>query len=481
MKKYFLLSIICATLSGCLVGPNYCPPEICVSDEWHAPYANIEGPDCVWWQLFNDPLLSKYIGLASCYNYDLLQAEANIWQARAVTQVTASDLFPHIAGDLNALRTFFSKNGPIFALGGSRPGLGQALNLYNAVIDASWEIDLFGKTRRSIEASKATAESIIEQRNQLLLSIFAEVAMDYIQIRSAQMQTKLIEENISILEKNAEIVKARFKSGYSNQLDLDQIEAELASAQAALPNLYAEICRGIYALSILTGNLPETFLDELLVEAPLPKPPVDVAVGLRSDLLRRRPDVLEAERQLAAATANIGVAVASFFPSINLLGAYGVQSLHLNNLFEAHSRSWAILGDVNLPIFQGGKLMGNLRASEAAAVAAVANYQQIVLNAIEEAEGTLITYEQERLAQERLKEATNRNAEFAMITDERFKKGLVSMTDYLNAERQLISSELTLLQSDTAVLLDLIALYKALAGPLYPCQEQPVAFEEKLP
>lgn len=473
MRRCLLLMVL-GMLSGCLVGPDYIPPSTSIPDEWHAPSANLEYPECNWWQVFNEPLLNKYIVLASHYNYDLLQAEANIWQARAAVQVTASDLYPHVNGDLNALRNYFSKNGFISILGtGQRPGSPRpprALNLYNAIVDASWEIDLFGKTRRSIEASKATTESITEQRNALLLSIFAEVALNYIQIRSNQIQGKLIAENISLLEQDAAIIRARFETGYSNRLDVEQIEAELASAQAALPDLFAAIYRGIYALSILTGNLPETFLEELLPIQSLPQPPLDVAVGLRSDLLRRRPDVRGAERQLAAATANIGVAVASFFPSITLLGAGGVQSLHLSNLFESSSKAWALLGDINIPIFQGGKLIANLRASEAAAVGAVGFYQQTVLQAIEEAESALISYEQERLTEEKLKHATENYSHFAALTDERFKKGLVSLTDFLNAERQRISSELTLLQSDTSVLLDLISLYKALAGPFNLCQ-----------
>ncbi len=465
MKQYFFLSIL-ILFSGCLVGPNYRSPEVCVSDEWHAPESILAEPDCNWWELFNDDLLVKYINLAAHHNYDLLKAEANIWQARSLLQVTASDLFPHVGADLDGLRTYFSKNGPI----GIFEGLGKAkippaINIYNALIDATWEIDIFGKTRRNIESSKARVESYIEERNALLLSIFAEVAMNYVHIRGTQERIQLIEKNISLLEQNMKIANTQVSTGYSNKLNLVQIEAQLSLAKGALPDLYAQTFKLIYALSILTGNLPETFLTELLPEKALPNPPIDVTVGLRSDLLRRRPDVLMAERNLAAATASIGVAVASFFPSFNLIGLSGFQSLHLNNLFESKSLAWAILGDINIPIFQGGKLIGNLRASEAAAASAVANYQQTVLHALEETEGALISYEQELAARKNLQNAADHYDQFASITRERFQKGLVSMTDYLDAERQLISSELTLLDSKTSVLLDLIALYKALAGP----------------
>ncbi|MFZ0565097.1 MAG: efflux transporter outer membrane subunit [Chlamydiales bacterium] len=462
--------IALALLSGCKVGPNYRAPDNCITNEWHVGEVNVACPSPAWWKIFKDELLNKYISLAAHHNKDLLQAEAAICQAKGLLKVTASDLFPHVNGDLDALRTYLSKNGPIgiFEGGPARPRIPSIINLYNTIIDATWEIDFFGKVRRSIEASRAQLESLAAEKDVVLLSIFAEVAFNYFQIRSAQEHIALIEANIALLEQSWQITYARVEAGYSSRLDLEQIESQLFLARGDLPDLYADMVRGIYALSVLTGNLPETFLNELLLQKPLPYPPINVSVGLRSELLRRRPDIISAERQLAMATANIGVAVASFFPSITLFGAAGLQSLNFRNLFESRSAAWALLGDINIPIFHGGKLVGNLQASQAAQIGAIANYQQTVLQALEEAEGTLTAYKQSLVTFEQLRAAEKHAANATWITQEQFQKGLVNKIDYLNAKEELISFQLALLESKTAALLNLIALYKAVAGPF--CQ-----------
>ena len=242
-----------------------------------------------------------------------------------------SSLFPQINADFNATKTYFSKNGPIFAAStftqGTNPTTGlpfevevpQIQPLYNALFDASWEIDLFGKTRRNVEAAEAKIGSAIELRNDVLVSLLAEVAKNYIEIRSNQRQAELVERNIHLLEKQSEITRKSFQKGLDNQLDYENIEAQLASARSTLPNLIAQVYQGIYVISVLTGNMPEELLDELLPIKPLPKLPEEIAIGIRSDLLRRRPDVRLAERVLAASTATVGVAVAWFILPLRLV------------------------------------------------------------------------------------------------------------------------------------------------------------------
>lgn len=488
-SKLLLLVYICVFFSGCLVGPNYRPPEVFLPDHWNvnesflciSPY---EDPPIAWWQVFNDSLLNKYIEMAALCNKDILTAEANIWQARAFRQIAASDLFPHISADLNATRTYFSKNGPVFAFtpGGQDPNsatsglpfqiqIPQTQNIFNALIDASWEIDLFGKRRRSVEAADANVDSTVEQRNSVLISVFAEVAINYMELRSNQKRGLLIEEYISLLEENLLLSTKRFEVGYSDRLDLERSEAELAQSIAQLPILYAQIHQNIYALSILTGNLPETLMEELCPLHPIPSPPSAIAIGIRSDLLRRRPDVRYAERQLAVATANIGVAVASFFPSFTLIGDIGFQSLSLSNLFQAKSLTWALEGNVRIPIFQGGKLVGNLRANEAAAAAAAFTYQKTVLQAIKEAESGLAFYFEDLQTSEQLKEVASKYASLVFLTSERYAKGLISLTDVLDSQRHWNTAQQNLLTSETSALIDLIILYKALGGGWEPAAE----------
>jgi outer membrane protein, multidrug efflux system len=480
-------------LSGCKVGPNYSPPENDVPDEWSAPTAPVEiplsydPPPALWWEIFNDPLLNKYIQLAANYNNDVLTVEANIFQTRAMRQVSAAPLFPKISGDFDAFHTFISKNGPIGVLeaGGAagtagtagavgaaaipkRPQPPQKFNIFNNFIDASWELDLFGKTRRAVEAAQAQLESTIEQKNGILISVFGEIARNYIELRSSQKQKILLERNIEILQKNVAIIQKRYSTGYSNLLDLEQINIQLNQAVSALPPVNTAIYRNIFALSVLTGDLPEILLEELLPPQPLPELPECLSTGLRSDLLRRRPDIREAERNLAQATANIGVAVASFFPSVTLTGIFGLDSLKISNLYSPNSKMWIYGADISIPIFQGGKLVGNLKIAEAQTAALAYTYQQTVLNALRDTETALVSYGEDLKATEELKKILASNEKLTNLNNKRYAKGLVSQLDVLNSELISNNAELSLLQSETSALLDLITLYKSLGGGWEP-------------
>ncbi|HEY5259768.1 MAG TPA: efflux transporter outer membrane subunit, partial [Rhabdochlamydiaceae bacterium] len=362
-----------AILSGCMVGPNYQPPETVVSNAWESDSTDIDlavsEKDVIkeWWKIFNDPLLTEYIEEAAKHNFDVLTAEANILQARALKKVESADLFPHVNADFNATKTYFSKNGPVFAIQAPTPSsplttigtsalpfsiqIPQVQNLYNALLDATWEIDLFGKTQRGVEAAEANIGSATEKRNDTLISVYAEIAMNYMELRSFQQLALLVEQNIQLLEQNQDVVQKRVDTGYSNNLDLLNVQSQLSKAKAEFPPLIARIYHNIYTLSILTGKVPEALVQELMPIQPLPALPQEVAVGLRSDLLRRRPDIRQRERDLAAATATVGVAVASFYPSFSLGGDGGFQSLALSDLFQWSSRTWALGGDFNIPLF----------------------------------------------------------------------------------------------------------------------------------
>lgn len=470
---------------GCFkVGPNYQEPENTVGDEWHQLPEEKEytasDPEIAWWKVFNDDLLEKYIETAALENKEILRAEAAICEARALREVAASKLFPQISADLSAIKTYFSKNGPVFAIapgggaGGGLPSVVSGLpfsiqipqiqNLFNALFDASWEIDLFGKTRRTVELAEAYIGSSIENRNAILVSTLAEIARNYLELRSFQKRSLLLQENIRLLEDSYNIVKMQFTIGTANRLDLERVEAALDSARASLPDTHAQIYRNIYALSILTGSLPETLVDELIEERPLPELPSHVAVGLRSDLLRRRPDVRRAERGLAEATAGVGIAVASFYPTFTLLGDAGLQSLQIKKLFQGASRTWAYGGDLNLPIFQGGRLVGSLHAAEAERCMAGYQYQNTVLTALQDAEGSLVTYSDSLASARLMRESTALTHNVAALADSRYSAGLISLLTSLQAKREAVMADLNLLDKDTAALISLVSLYKALGG-----------------
>jgi len=479
VKKYIGLIIF---LAGCAVGPNYHPPEDDVADTWtsESPVASSDAPLIKWWDVFEDPLLTKYIEMAAEYNNDVLIANSNILVARAYRQIAASSFFPQIGADVNATKTHYSQNGPLFA---SQPSVGnlpgtispstglpfnpqfpQNQSLYDALFDATWEIDLFGKTRRSVEAASALIGVSLEQRSDVLLSVMAEIARNYMELRSSQQKSKLIEENIVILEKKAVLVHKQLDAGYVSRLDDENIRATLASEKALLPDIEAEIYRNIYTLSVLIGAVPETLVEELKAPQPLPTAPDTIAVGLRSDLLRRRPDIRRVERSLAVATANVGVAVANFFPTVTLLGDGGFQSLMLKNLFNWGSRTWSIGGGITMPVFQGGRLWGNLKLKRAETEATAFSYQQAVLHALEEAESAIVAFTQDLKTSKERREATDRYQDIVVLSQQRNSKGLISLLNVLDSERQLNESQQDVLKSDTAKLLDLVVLYKALGG-----------------
>jgi outer membrane protein, multidrug efflux system len=471
-----------------MVGPNYRSPENSVADEWQgeASVFSHEAPMERWWEIFGDVLLSTYMERAALYNRDLLAAEAAILQARALRQVAASSLFPQLVANVNATKTYFSKNGPVFAGSSLTEGpssttglpfqiqVPQVQNLYNVLFDASWEIDLFGKTRRTVEAAEAHIGAAIEHKNDTMISIFAEIARNYLEIRATQKRMWLIEEEIELLEEEEGIVEREFTTGYANQLDLDQVEAQLSAVRATLPETIAQIYQGIYALSILIGEPPETLVEELIPVQPLPSIPDEIAIGLRSDLLRRRPDVRQKERDLAEATAYIGVAVASFYPSLSLGADLGLQSLKLKNLFQAASKTWDYGGDISLPIFEGGKQTGNLKLNRATASAAAYTYQQTVLNALQEAESALMAYSEDLATSHQWKENRSIHRRLLYLTQERYEKGLVNRMNVIASELELNGADQNVLGSDAQALFDLVTLYKALGGGWEHENSQPV-------
>lgn len=474
---------LCSLLGGCVVGPNYRAPRTEVPDTWQGKSQEKEidlssrPPLVLWWKAFNDPLLDKYIVLAISYNNEVEAAAAHVLEARAARQVSASAFYPQVFGDLNGSRTSYSKNGPFFSTGTSTSSSSsggasapagastpQQQNLFNALFDATWEIDLFGKTRRSVQAAEAGIGVAMEEKNDLLISIAAETARNYMELRSEQKRKRLIEERISLLEEQLVIIRSQREAGYVNQLDVEGIESDLASMRAALPESLGLISRAIYALSTLTGNLPEALLGELLEVKELPSAPKEVALGLRSDILRRRPDVRRAERQLAQATANVGVAVASFFPTVSLLGDGGMQSVKISNLFQSGSKTWSYGGDINMPIFEGGRLIGNLKASKAVEKRAAALYQQTVLKAIEEAETSLAYFSNDVNSCDDLLRSVEHKEKIVALSSDRFEKGLVNKLDLLRRKNEWVVEQESLLNSRIKSLVDLIALYKSLGG-----------------
>lgn len=457
-----------------MVGPDYHLKDEIISEEWVSPnkqevIISNQEPLTEWWTLFKDSLLNRYICVAYEYNTDLIVAKANLFRARATRNAAASVLYPQIYSDINVTRQAFSRNGPLFLFGDDFQSveafsIPRYQTLYNIVFDMTWELDFFGKNARSVEAAQDNLYAACANLNDVMLSIFAEVASNYIEARSNQERIALTEKNIELLQKNVNLIKSRLEAGLDNQLNLERIEAEYLNLKATLPQAKIDLLSNIYSLATLLGLLPECIFDEMIVPQTLPELPQEIAVGLRSDLLRRRPDVRRAEWELASATANIGVAIASFFPTFTLSGNIGLQSLNLNNLISPNSTLWAIQGDMNTPVFTGWLLEANLDMAKADTYAAFARYEKAVLTAVKEAETALASLTENSVALRDYQQAVQRYGHLVSMNNKRYTGGLVNLTDLLDSERQLISSELNLLYTKTASLIDLIVLYKALGG-----------------
>jgi NodT family efflux transporter outer membrane factor (OMF) lipoprotein len=461
------------------VGPNYKKPEINVSEGFASPDEAIslnEEAIVKWWEIFEDELLTKYIKALSHHNYDVLTATSNIAQARALKMMVASSFFPQIGADVNATRTYFSKNGPVFAgndIQGADSAAGglpfnlqapQTQNLYNAVLDATWEIDIWGKIRRNVEAADAFIGQAIEERSNILISLTAELARNYMELRGYQKQKRLVLENIDLCEMEAKLIRRQYEVGYKSKIEDEAILAFLSSEKAKLPAIDAEIYKNIYMISVLTGVMPECLVDELKEFKELPLIPKEIARGVRSDLLRRRPDIRKAERSLAEATAEIGVAVANFFPSLMMIGDAGFQSLMLSNLFNMASKTWAFGGDIGLPIFKGGKLVGNLRAKRAKTEAALNQYHSVILSAFQEVESSITSFQNDLKTIEDRVAAKDHSGNILDLSKNRFDKGIISQLNVLQVARDYNLRKQEVLEIDVKTLVDTIFVYKALGG-----------------
>jgi len=376
--------------------------------------------------------------------------------------VSASSLYPNIGASTSALKETISDNGRIPA--GSIPALAKRRDIFEAGFDANWELDVFGGNRRKVEAADARLAGIEEAERATRVRILAETARNYLELRGAQRQLAIIEANLVLQQRTLDLTKDKLRVGVGTEFEVARSEGQLRSTEARLPNLNAEIAAGAYRLSVLTGQAPSALLEELLRRRPLPAPPDIVPVGLPSDLLRRRPDVRHAERELAAATAEIGVAVADLFPKFSLTGAVGLEAQHFSDLFQSGSTAARLGPQIRWPIFQGGKIRANIEATEARADAAIAAYEQAVLTALGETESALERYGRELETRRKLQSAVAANKRAVGLSKQRFESGTGTLFEVIDAEARVLGVETELVESETAIAVKLAALYKALGG-----------------
>ncbi|HMP74314.1 MAG TPA: TolC family protein [Kiritimatiellia bacterium] len=448
-------------LMGCMsVGPNYEASRFMEEGVWAGPVGSgMEAmePELAWWEQFGDPLLTSYLERAREENRDLQAAAARVERARALRQGARSELGPRVdaEGGVSRRRS---------AAGQGDSSGGRYSTLFDAGLSASWEVDLFGGTRRANEAAQARLEGEMERYRATELALLAEVARSYYEVRGAQRRMANTRANIELQGRTYELVENLFLLGEASEFDLSRAKGQLQLTQSRLPELGANERAGIYRLSILVGLPPGALVEEMEVERGLPPVPDLIPLGQRSDVLRRRPDVRAAERSLAAATADIGSATADLFPRFSLLGTLGRSADTVDGLRDSLSTRGLAASFVRWPVFQSGQIRARIAAEKAEAKEAAAVYEQTVLAALADAEGALIRYLSQEETKVLLREVVASNERSFDLARRLFNAGEEGFLSVLDAERELIRAQDDLILSETEAVLRLIGLYTALGG-----------------
>ena len=468
-RLYFmrLLPLLLFLLTGCTVGPNYHTPNAPLPSKYSLAKPNVASQKAnrFWSNSLGDPILVNLINQAlRGNNLDIQKAYANICQARAELGITRADLFPQLNASGKISRDRLSANSEILV---AFPDGIIPLNYtdYKFEFDASWELDFFGRIRRGVEASRARFQSAIENQYNVAISTAAEVANIYTQYRVYQQRIIIAQNTIHSYTQTVKLVKLQKQAGSATGVDLSRAESEVLSAKATLPPLQAEAKATLAALAVLVGEYPESLFKKLSKTAPIPVVSTrNLSVGLPSDLLLRRPDIKIAERNLAAATADIGVARANQFPRFQLVGDLGSDTTIPGAFFQAASLFWSVGPQVSLPIFQGGRLINAVKAQKAARNSALANYKQTVLQALADVESSLIRYDRERLRKQKIQASYNKLKSALRLIKLQYRSGQTSLIDVLDVERQLNQLADEQAQSAGQVTINLVSLYKALGG-----------------
>ncbi len=514
------LAISASLLSGCAVGPDYRQPSPWSPSSWigvghheartapprgarrvSVPVDTAPSPD--WWTQFHDAELTALEKRVARQNLDVRLATIRLVESRAQLREAAASRYPSLTGTAAYTREQFSSKeierglqesipggspggssggvaggsaaGGLGSLLGSNTNLdalrGEAgslkippLDLWQDGVDATWELDLWGRVRRSVEAARATLQASVEDRRSTLIAQFAEVARDYMTLRGQQTQLAVDRDNLRAARESLDLTRARFRGGLTSELDVENAQSQLDSVTAQIPDAERQIAMQINAIGLLLGAPPQALRRELQSTAPIPPVPPLVPVGVPSELARRRPDIREAEAQLHAATANVGVAVAAFYPRVTLSGALNFDSLSFRDLGFWSARAYTFGPSISLPIFQGGQLRGALQLNQARQQEAAVTYQRTVLQAWRDVDDALTAYAADQRMRDALERSVRSYGRALVLARAQYASGLQTFLNVLDAERGLFNARGQLASSNTAISSDLVQLYNALGG-----------------
>ena len=499
------MAILPLLTGACTVGPDFRLPSL-----WSArSFADVHGPtlandrargslpdpsppDPSWWSVFDDRELTALEDRVAAANLSVRQATFRLVESRAQRQITASALYPTLQGTGQYMReklpnrvvqrglqeglsSLPTSSLPIAGLPVSgqqldavRGELGEAkippVDLWQDAIDASYEVDLWGQVRRQVESAAAQQEQSADARRSALISAEAEIARDYVQLRGEQTLLKIQQDNLRSAQQSLTLTRQRFTGGLTTDLDVQNALSQVASTRSQIPNLQQQITEQINAISLLLGEPPQALAPELAAASPIPPVPPRVPVGVPSELVLRRPDVRQAADQLHSATAQIGVAIAAFYPQVTLTGNLNELALQFRDLFTWQSAGYALGPSVTLPLFEGGRLRGQLRLNKAQQAEAAVNYEQTVLQAWHDVDNALTSYGGEQERRDQLAVSVDASRRALALAQDQYAHGLTTFLDVLDAQRTLLSAEQQYATSTTTVSTNLVQLYTALGG-----------------
>jgi NodT family efflux transporter outer membrane factor (OMF) lipoprotein len=459
-------ALLVALLCACAVGPTYEPPELYVPDAWHrqlvAELTAGEPSLRAWWTLLGDPALERLIERASEGNLDLRTAVARVEEARAVRGIAAGERVPEADAIGSGERTRTSEDVLPAPLNRGTE------NLFSLGADSFWEVDFWGRVRRLVESADANLEASVEAYRDVLVVLYADVAQSYVEARALQARIGYTEQNIGTQSETLQLTRDRNRAGLVGDLDVRQAELNLASTEAFLPTLRQALAATIHRLGVLLGEPPSALYAELAATAPIPRPPERTAVGMPAELLRQRPDLRGAERELAAQTALIGVATADLYPTFGLSGFFTFDALESDDWLTAAKRSYAYGPVFRWALFDGGRVRNRIRVEDARTEQALAAYEQTLLRALEEVENALVAYGEEQERRDALERSVVAAEEATKLVDTLYRTGLTDFQNVLDTQRSLFEQQDDFAASEALVTQNWIRIYRALGGGWQP-------------
>lgn len=465
MNKIVIAAVIpLLILAGCATGPVYQRPISKTPDQWKEAKSTSSTENTAltaWWKMFHDPVLDQLIAKSAENNLDLQIAKTRIREARALLGVANAAGKPTLNTSADYSR---SKQSESTVSSVAKNAVDLESNMFQAGFDAGWELDIFGGIKHGQEAAKADFEAAEELQRDVLLSVISETARNYVLLCGLQQERAIITKNVETQQDTLHLTQVSYQAGLTNELSTNQASALLSTTKSQLPSIDYSIQQAVHRISVLLGETPETVLEELATTHPIPQITDVVPAGLPSDIIRRRPDIRQAERALASATERIGQAQADLFPHFSLTGSFGRKSKEFDEFTFGGNQFWGIGPSVRFPLFDAGKIKANIEVQNARQERALITYQQTVIKSLEETENALSAYNTEQDRNKELRTSVESNRKAVALSTELYQKGLADFLHVLDSQRSLTTAEDQLVQSDRILVLNLISLYKALGG-----------------